>query len=71
MKTWIYDNKWPIIVAPIGAIVGLLYWYFIGCSTGSCAITSVWYRTMLYGAFMGWLVGDFAKSKFNKKSNEE
>ena len=73
MKTWINNNKWPIISALIGAILGFLYWYFIGCASGSCAITSVWYRTMLYGAIMGWLIGDFANDKFkiSKKEDEQ
>jgi len=26
---------------------------------------------MLYGAIMGWLVGDFVKTTSNKKSNED
>jgi len=71
MKNWIINHKTSIIVALTGAIFGFLYWYFIGCSSGSCAITSVWYRTMLYGAIMGWLVGDFVKTTSNKKSNED
>ncbi len=73
MKTWINNNKWPIISALIGAILGFLYWYFIGCASGNCAITSVWYRTMLYGAIMGWLIGDFANDKFkiSKKEDEQ
>lgn len=71
MKGWINTHKIPIIFALIGAIFGLLYWYYVGCASGSCAITSVWYRTMLYGLIMGWLIGDLAKDKFYKKSNEK
>ena len=71
MKGWINTHKIPIIIALIGAIFGLLYWYYIGCISGSCAITSVWYRTMLYGLIMGWLIGDLAKDKFYKKRNEK
>lgn len=67
MLSWIKSHKISFLIALIGAIVGLAYWNFIGCESGSCAITSVWYRTMGYGAIMGWLVGDFANDKFNKK----
>lgn len=73
-KNWILKKKLAFVVAIIGAISGYLYWNFIGCASGTCAITSVWYRTMAYGALMGWLIGDFANDKFNvskkEKSNE-
>lgn len=38
--------------------MGFAYWYFIGCESGGCAITSVWWRTALYGALMGFLLSD-------------
>jgi hypothetical protein len=63
MKKWIDNYKFPIITALIGALFGVLYWYYIGCDSGGCAITSVWYRTSIYGAVMGWLVGDIVKKK--------
>jgi len=66
LKNWIIKHKIANISAFFGAIIGLLYWKFVGCSTGTCAITSVWYRTMLYGAVMGWLLGDILKDKFKK-----
>jgi len=70
MLSWIKSHKFSFLIALIGAIVGLAYWNFIGCESGSCAITSVWYRTMSYGAIMGWLVGDFANDKFINKTKE-
>ncbi|HEY9083585.1 MAG: hypothetical protein CMD31_13370 [Flavobacteriales bacterium] len=70
MLNWIKNHKISFLVAFLGAAAGYAYWYFIGCESGSCAITSVWYRTAAYGAFMGWLVGDFANDKFNKKENK-
>ena len=46
----------------IGAIAGWLYWNFIGCSSGTCAITSKPLNSTLYGALMGYLVaGIFQK----------
>lgn len=36
-----------------GAILGLLYWNFIGCRGGNCALTSNPYKTMIMFTFMG------------------
>lgn len=36
-----------------GALVGFLYYRFVGCSTGACPITSNPYTTMIFGALMG------------------
>ena len=55
-------NMWITIGAVvIGAFLGVAYWNFFGCREG-CAITSVWWRSALYGAVMGYLaVGMFKK----------
>ncbi len=37
----------------IGAILGFAYYYFIGCSSGTCPITSNPINSILYGAFAG------------------
>lgn len=50
-----------IIGTILGGISGYLYWNYIGCSTGSCAITSVWYKSTLYGVFMGGLLFDLIR----------
>jgi hypothetical protein len=39
----------------LGATAGWLYWNFIGCSSGTCAITSKPFNSTLYGALMGSL----------------
>lgn len=41
-----------------GAGIGFAYWYFIGCTSGSCPITSTWYISTGYGALVGasWLL---------------
>lgn len=72
VKNWILTHKKNIILAIIGAIAGYLYWYYVGCESGSCAITSVWYRTTIYGALMGWLLSDVSLKQTKKeKTNEE
>lgn len=40
----------------IGAIAGYLYYHFVGCASGSCAITSKPLNSTLYGSLMGGLV---------------
>lgn len=42
-----------LIGAATGAALGFAYYYFIGCSSGTCPITSRWYTSTIYGAFFG------------------
>lgn len=54
----------------VGAIGGYLYWLFIGCSSGSCPITSSPTISSLWGAAMGGLLFDmFKKRRKNKMNN--
>lgn len=53
-------TKKAIIITGIGiafgAIAGYLYYYFVGCASGTCAITSKPLNSTLYGALMGGLI---------------
>ena len=40
----------------LGAIAGYFYYYYVGCASGTCAITSKPINSTLYGAAMGGLV---------------
>jgi hypothetical protein len=40
----------------IGALAGYGYYYFVGCASGTCAITSKPLNSTLYGAVMGGLL---------------
>ena len=40
----------------VGLIAGYLYWHFVGCNSGSCAITSNPRNSTLYGGIMGGLL---------------
>jgi hypothetical protein len=70
MLNFIKKYKTYIIGIVIGAIAGFLYWRFVGCSSGSCPITSKWYNTMLYGAIMGALLGSPVRKKEKVKPEE-
>jgi hypothetical protein len=38
-----------------GAGIGFLYYYFIGCNSGSCPITGNPFNSMAVGGFMGFV----------------
>jgi hypothetical protein len=59
MKDFFRSRKLQIIFTLAGAVGGFLYWKFVGCTSGTCAIKSVWYWSTLWGSAVGYLVGDF------------
>lgn len=67
MKNWIVNNKLAIIGVAIGAVAGFLYWQQIGCSSGTCMITSKWPNSTAYGGLMGGLL--FSMFKKEKQSD--
>jgi len=47
----------------VGAIAGYIYYFYVGCVSGTCAITSKPLNSTVYGALMGGLVFNmFVKS---------
>lgn len=62
------------IAATAGATTGFVYWYYVGCHSGTCAITSSPINSSVYGGIMGiLLVNMFDKQKTKpagEKSNE-
>ena len=64
MKKWFKNNALYLIGALAGAIAGYGYWQQVGCSSGTCMITSKPLNSTVYGAIMGALVfGLFKKEK--------
>jgi hypothetical protein len=39
-----------------GALLGALLGYFGQCTSGTCPLTSTWWRGALYGGFVGLLM---------------
>jgi len=54
VKTWRFWK--PIVSVIIGGLIGYLYYYFVGCTSGTCAITSSPYNSVIMGAVLGLLV---------------
>lgn len=48
--------KLTLIGIILGAVGGFTYYYYIGCSSGTCPITSKPLNSILYGALMGGLL---------------
>lgn len=57
MKRWIIFG----IGIAIGGMGGLLYWYYVGCHSGTCAITSSPVNSTIYGSVMGGLLVNMFK----------
>jgi hypothetical protein len=45
-----------VIAIAIGVLGGFLYYYFVGCTSGTCAITSNPYASMAFGGFFGYFL---------------
>lgn len=66
---FILKYKLTLLGIVLGAIGGYLYYHFVGCVNGSCAITSKPLNSTLYGSLMGGLLFNiFQKTK--QKPNE-
>lgn len=45
-----------IIGVIVGAVLGYAYYHYVGCASGTCAITSKPLNSTLYGAVLGGLL---------------
>jgi len=59
----VLKHKLTIVGVIIGAAGGYLYFAFVGCASGTCAITSNPINSTLYGAFMGGLLFNMFKKQ--------
>ncbi len=53
----------PCIAIITGGTAGFLYYHFIGCVSGTCAITSNPYMSILMGSFFGFFMVNSPCSK--------
>ena len=72
MKNFLLKHWLKIVGAIVGALGGYIYYAKVGCLTGTCPITSDPTNSMLYGAFMGFLLFSiFTKSTTKEVSGKE
>jgi hypothetical protein len=67
MKTWLKT----VLYVAIGAGGGFAYYYYVGCVSGTCPITSNPYISTLYGASIGLLIGADMSKIFNKRKQKD
>lgn len=60
-----------MIGGTLGAFAGYLYYYFVGCYSGTCAITSNPVNSTIYGFILGGLmielISDIKESIIKKR----
>jgi len=71
MKDFLIKHWLRITGVATGILAGYLYYYYVGCVSGTCPITSNPYRMMIYGAVMGYLLFDlFSRDKKHAKKED-
>lgn len=70
MTNFLKKNVLGLIGLVAGAVGGYAYYYFIGCNTGSCPLTSNPYISVIFGAVVGYLLLDmFKKNEAKDEKN--
>jgi hypothetical protein len=59
----------PLLGFVGGGVLGCLYYFFVGCKSGSCAITSNPWLSILWGAIFGLILLFPTKKDDNKRNN--
>jgi hypothetical protein len=54
IKTW--DFWKPVLFTAIGGVGGFLYYYYVGCASGTCGITSNPYASIAFGGLFGYFI---------------
>jgi hypothetical protein len=70
-------KDWPlkrIILLSVGLVIGAgagyLYWFYVGCNSGSCLITSKASNSTMYGLVMGGLLAGTVWDFMNKEKKK-
>jgi len=67
-RYWLY----LIIGITAGLGLGLLYYYLVGCRTGTCPLRANPFYDMLLGALIGYIISDWIiMGTFKNKSNDK
>lgn len=60
--------KTELIGISLGAVFGFSYYYFIGCKSGQCMISSNPYVSVPYGMLLGYFVSGLFKKQKHENS---
>jgi hypothetical protein len=53
-RSWYFWK--PFLGVMAGGILGFMYYHFIGCTSGTCPITSHPVPSVLFGGFFGFVI---------------
>jgi len=55
VKNFLFSRRFlkPFFAVLAGGLVGFLYYYFVGCNSGNCAITGSPAGSIIFGGLMG------------------
>lgn len=67
LKQLLKSHYLTILGVFLGATGGYLYWFLIGCTSGTCPITSSPVNSTLWGAVMGGLLFSLFKKQQKKQ----
>lgn len=68
MNKGFFKKYLPEIAGAVaGAVGGFLYWKYVGCLSGTCAIKSSWYLMIPWAAVLGYLAGSVAGDLIRRK----
>ena len=72
MNSTFFKKYLPEIIGTfLGAVGGFLYWKYVGCQSGTCAIKSNWYLMVPWAAVLGFLAGSLVKDIIRKRKKSE
>ena len=69
MRNTLKKRLRPVLFTAGGALAGLAYYYFVGCSSGACPVTSHPLVTMAYVGLAGWLLSGISGKECGGKCN--
>lgn len=71
MKEFLTKHKFGLLLVLPGVFVGLLYWKYVGCASGTCQITSNYQSMVLFGGLIGYFVGDSVDDIIKKRQKKK
>ncbi len=68
LKNWIKTYRISICGVLLGTAAGLMYWKFVGCHNGTCAVASNPYFSAIFGAVSGSAIADLISGRKKEKA---